>query len=208
MPSSIIAEPQNWEGGSGSAGASGSEGRQGCGIYRQRGHILSPKAAGSHRNGLPPPRAREGSVSRAQMLQVGHHEARPGPEMRSETFTPEQPHSLRKSRQEHRLGGREAGWSHRSLKATASTPSGDAVLSGVGPARQSYSRLLGVPLKWFLSGLGSPGSPSWAQMPSAVRDPELVIFLKRLAAHTPMKFFCEREEERFSFSGQGRHTEG
>lgn len=39
-------------------------------------------------------------------------------------------------------------------------------------------------------------------MPSAVRDPELVIFLKRLAAHTPMKFFCEREEERFSSSGR------
>lgn len=45
-------------------------------------------------------------------------------------------------------------------------------------------------------------------MPSAVRDPELVIFLKRLAAHTPMKFFCEREEERFSSSGQGCGTEG
>lgn len=30
-------------------------------------------------------------------------------------------------------------------------------------------------------------------MPSAVSDPELVIFLKRLAAHTPMKFFCEGE---------------
>lgn len=34
-----------------------------------------------------------------------------------------------------------------------------------------------------------PGAP--AQTPSAVSDPELVIFLKRLAAHTPMKFFCK-----------------
>lgn len=53
--------------------------------------------------------------------------------MRSETFTLEHPRSLRKSRQEHRLGGSEAGWSLRSLKATASTPSGDVVLSAVGP---------------------------------------------------------------------------
>lgn len=45
-------------------------------------------------------------------------------------------------------------------------------------------------------------------MPSAVRDPELVIFLKRLAAHTPMKFFCEGEEERFSSSGKGCATKG
>lgn len=77
---------------------------------------------------------------------------------------------------------------------------------GVGPARQSCSRLAGVPLEWFLSGLSSPGSP--AQMPSAVRDPELVIFLKRLAAHTPMKFFCGRREERFSSSGKGCGTGG
>lgn len=147
-------------------------------------------------------------MSRAQMLQVGHHAARPGPEVRSETFAPEQPHSLRKSRQEPRLGGSEAGWSLRSLKGTASTPSGDVVLSAAGPARQSCSRLVGLPPKWLLSGLGSPGNPSRAQMPSAVRDPELVIFLKRLAAHTPMKFFCEREETRFSSSGKCRSTKG
>lgn len=213
------SEPQSWEGRLGSAGGSGSEGGAGLRhLQAERAYFESKsskhqvaEAAGSHRNGLPPPRAREGSVSRAETLQVGHHTAGPGPEMRSETSTPEQPHSLRKSRREHRLGGSEEGWSLRSPRATASTPSGDVVLSavmppGVGPARQSCSRLVGVLLRWFRSGLGSPGSP--AQMPSAVRDPELVIFLKRLAAHTPMKFFCEREEERCSSSGKGCGTGG
>lgn len=62
--------------------------------------------------------------------------------------------------------------------------------SGMAPGAAEH------PLKQFLSGLNShtaqapPGAP--AQTPSAVSDPELVIFLKRLAAHTPMKFFCKR----------------
>lgn len=78
------------------------------------------------------------------MLQLGHHAARPEPEMRSEIFTAEQPHEIPTGAsarwdREH--------WSLGSLKATASTPSGDVVLSAVGPAPQSCSRLAGVLLK-------------------------------------------------------------
>lgn len=43
---------------------------------------------------------------------------------------------------------------------------------------------------WLTCSSGSLGA--LAQTPSAVSEPELVIFLKRLAAHTPMKFFCKR----------------
>lgn len=43
-----------------------------------------------------------------------------------------------------------------------------------------------------------------AQTPRAIRAPELLIFLKRLAALTAMKFFCGMMESDPSASGQGR----
>lgn len=83
---------------------------------------------------------------------------------------------------------RAAAWAGRGLRSPAPGPRGGKRGPQQGPAAVAEQDGRGT----FSSGssLAStpPGAP--AQTPSAVSDPELVIFLKRLAAHTPMKFFC------------------
>lgn len=89
--------------------------------------------------------------------------------------------------------------------AAAAASLSSSAVGSVPPARalpSTWGTQSKLPPELFCLFLGShvapfpPGSaPPPAQTPKAVRAPELVIFLKRLAAHTPMKFFCAIRKE-------------